>query len=740
MRVGALLLVVTTVACGEARDEAEACASSALTLADGTCARAGVPADGCGDGFAPDGGGGCAPILPKGPCGDEALPVLGDARCASVGPHATSLPSAPPSCKPGASAVPGDAECHEVSPCGSGRFGDDPRDAGTIHVDASAAAGGDGSESRPFATIRAAIDAAPPGSTIAVAEGSYVEALTIDKPLRLVGRCPRLVEIRSPSPSTEAVITIGATASVATVASVAITGGLRGVSSLGSDVRLERAWIHDTAGPSVLSSRGALAIRDSLFENAAEVGVEVLGGSAVIERLSVRDVRADTRGQFGRAISTETRGDVTLRRIVIEGALEIGVFATASKLAIEDSWVRDTRGRKADGRLGHGIQIERGASLALTRSVVERSHDVGVSVFGAAATLEDVLVTDVAPRVSDGAGGRGVSVEPHAGSASASSLTMRRARVARARSGGVVVLGATATIEDSAILDIQAQSSDGRFGRCLAAQTHAGTGWGSELTVARSAFGRCREAGLVVEGSRASIRRTWVHDIEPELASGRFGRGVDVRIDPRSSVPTDVVLGSSIVERAREYGIGASGAHLVVDGCLVRDIGSPAQPTGRGIDVIVDAVAKVPSDVSIERSIVERTRDVGVIVFGSRLLFRNSVVREIASVDGAFGDGLGVGALTLEGETFPGTLVVEGSLVSGAARAGVLVGGGALQLARTRLECAPVALDAETLETSLGPIAARLEDGGGNACGCGGSWSRCRAMSSGVRPVDPSKR
>src|SRR5262245_43949358 len=69
------------------------CPPGEMPLDGGGCQAAGVPPDGCGQGFEHDGKDGCNPILPPDPC------------------------------KPGQMAVPGDMQCHEVAPCGTGDYG-----------------------------------------------------------------------------------------------------------------------------------------------------------------------------------------------------------------------------------------------------------------------------------------------------------------------------------------------------------------------------------------------------------------------------------------------------------------------------------------------------------------------------------------------------------------------------------------------------------------------------------------
>src|SRR5262245_12038184 len=80
------------------------CPPGETPLAGGGCQPAGVPPEACGQGFEPDGQGGCNAILPADPC------------------------------PPGLMAVPGDTKCHEVAPCDSGDYGTIPIDATTQFV------------------------------------------------------------------------------------------------------------------------------------------------------------------------------------------------------------------------------------------------------------------------------------------------------------------------------------------------------------------------------------------------------------------------------------------------------------------------------------------------------------------------------------------------------------------------------------------------------------------------------
>ena len=171
------------------------CPPGELELSDGSCQAAGVPPEACAAGFVADGQQGCEPTLPASPC-----PV-------------------------GTMAVPGEATCREVAPCGSGTWGDIPVTTSTEHVDKSYTGGNsDGGPQQFWTTIADGYAAAAAGAIVAIAAGSYAEELVIDgKAVRLWGRCPGQVEVVGPTEDAAA-ITIGLGADGTEVRDLAITG------------------------------------------------------------------------------------------------------------------------------------------------------------------------------------------------------------------------------------------------------------------------------------------------------------------------------------------------------------------------------------------------------------------------------------------------------------------------------------------------------------------------------------
>src|SRR5262245_46112985 len=216
---------------------------------DGVCIPAGVPPDGCGEGFVHDGDRGCERILPDAPC------------------------------PPGLMAVPGETVCREIAPCAPGTWGDIPVEPDTEYVDTSyAGMDSDGSALKPWTSIQVGVDAASPFAIVAIAAGSYHEDVTVsDKPVRLWGVCPELVEEVGRGDALAAIFRQGG-ASGAEVRGLTLSGAAAGFLLSGSiDVGLERVWVHECAsqGVHIESAFGptSATLRGVLVEQNHEIGV-----------------------------------------------------------------------------------------------------------------------------------------------------------------------------------------------------------------------------------------------------------------------------------------------------------------------------------------------------------------------------------------------------------------------------------------------------------------------------------
>lgn len=482
-----------------------ACTPGEMTRPDGTCQAAGVPADACGDGFAPDADG-CAPILPAEPC------------------------------PPGLMALPGETTCSPVAPCGSGTWGDIPVDATTVYVDGSFSGVGTGSADAPFTTIGEALAAAVGGATIAIAAGSYTEDLKLPKPVVLWGVCPELVEIVGSSAAIAA-IDIRTAGTGSEIRSLSITGDAAGVGASGPDALLvDSVWIHDLPRSALLAETAlgstAITVHRLLAEAVAREGILVEGADASMTDVIVRDVFPSAAGA-GRGlevridIDNDTPAHVTIDRFIVERAREVGVFASGGELTVARGVVRDIAAN-ASGIAGYGFEIEGYAPMQATTTVhidttlVERSTNVAIGIAGADAVIEHTTVRDTAP-AEDGTMGRGVSAQDYELPAS---LAIRWSLVERSYDLGIAVLGLPATLEGVRVRGTRAELSDSTGGRALNVQQGVDLTRRASVDVRWSIFEQSFDIGVVVVGSDATFESVRVGATSPRPSDGAYGDGI----------------------------------------------------------------------------------------------------------------------------------------------------------------------------------------------------------------------
>lgn len=460
------------------------------------CVLPGVPDDGCGEGFAHDGDFGCEATLPN-------------------------------DCPPGQVALPGEMRCRPLAPCFDATWTGLPSEAGatTQHVDASYAGGAaDGSLAAPWPTISEAIAAAEEGAVIAIAEGTYIEALQLDKAVKLWGQCPEKVTITSLSEAT-----LIAAADDTEVHTLSVTGSGVGLGVLSAaNVVVERVRVHDTgsAGLVVSDQLGPLpdvTITDSLVEAATAVGLVVDGGTVAIERTVVRDMAPDPATQaFGhgmllnRSRFTAAATTVTIGRSVVEDVLEIGIGVAGADVTVDDTLVRRTGPQLSDLADGRGINVQPQlfsnlpdpflSSLVLRGSVVEQSAGLGVAVLGSAAVVERTTVVDTTPRPADDNFGRGMEVSTvqyeMLDQPTLASLTMTGSLIDRSSDVALYLGGAEGLVESSAIRATATRASDDQFGDGLTAMASFGP---TTATVRSTLVHANARAGLAAFGSSLSV-------------------------------------------------------------------------------------------------------------------------------------------------------------------------------------------------------------------------------------------
>ena len=509
-----LLVCLLAAGCGESPAEdppvdagPTECGAGQITEPDGSCRSAGIPPEACAPGFEPTDDRSCVAVLP------------------------------PERCPPSLMAIPGETTCREVAPCGDGPWGDIPVESGSQYVDASFGGVSDGSQAQPWITIQDAVDAAAAGAIVAIAAGSYAEGVVIqDKPLRLWGRCPTMVEVLGTTINTVGVAIQSGNASGTVVRDLAVRGARTGIGVTGAtDVLIERVWLHDTTRSGIVLSDDlgppAATVRGSLIESAHNVGVFMLSAQLVMDSSLVRDTQL--YGDFGWGLGVlKTTGADTERSTalvtssVFEGNRDVGVSVMGCDAVLEGIVIRDTLpGTFVHSGRGLSAQPEPStaepATVTLRASVVERNQEIGVVVTGSAATLEAVAVRDTWP-TSDGLYGRGIQVQPEPGLGVPATATIRSCDVARNYDVGLLVVDADVVIESTLLRATARQQALDIYGDGLAV-----FGWyqDASATISSSRLQDNARAGAAVFGGTLAAGETLftcnIFDIDGEEWAGR---------------------------------------------------------------------------------------------------------------------------------------------------------------------------------------------------------------------------
>ncbi len=674
------------------------CPPGELPITDGGCQPAGIPSDGCAPGFVHDGDRGCEAILPATPCA------------------------------PGTLAVPGDAECREIAPCGSTPWGDIPVDSTTVYVDQSYSGGdSDGTELKPWTSLPQAIGAATSGGIVAIAAGSYGGSITIaNKPVRLWGRCPDMVElVGSANPS--GAVNIHAGADGSELHNLAITGPKLGIAHFGSTAVLaEQLWIHDCGMEGLYAENetgeATLTLRGSLVENNVAVGVSSFGATLTVERSSIRGTQPQA-GVLGYGIvaapspNDDTPTVLTVRSSLIDDNRHLGAWISASIATVEATVVRGTL-PEGNGMPAEGLWLDNGSFGELSSSVVEDNLTGGINVLGSEATITATVVRR--------SSGDGIHVMPDA-SGMPGTLTLQSSLIDDHAARGIGLHGSSATIEATAIRTTEALDLGG---------------WGIEIsfdldnaapssaTIAYSLVERASDLGLLVLGSDVTIEASVVRDTQPR-ADGRHGSGVIIQDALEIDLSASGTLRSCLLESNHELSVLVTGAQALIETSEIRNTLASAFPlSGRGIHAQDNPATAHMSNAEVYSTIVEQSSIAGVTSLDSDLLLERVIVRDSVSdpQDDTFGDG--VVAISLLGL---GTTRIHSSRISGSDRAACATFGARMILESVALACQAIDINGETASG----LDYQIDNQGGNLCGCPVPFGDCQLLSTGIAPPPP---
>jgi hypothetical protein len=343
--------------------------------------------------------------------------------------------------------------------CGTGAWGDLVLPEGTLHVDALAAEGGDGSAEAPFASIGEALAVAGPGATVAVAAGSYPETISIGASLgglHLAGRCRELVAIDA---------------------------------SVGDS---------STPGVRIEAAAGAVTLSDLSVREAWYAGLMITSGQVSLQRVGVY-----ANGYSGMGVVANS---MQAASVVAEDCdfaenvgVNVGLFFSRAELTLRNSVVRDGA-RGGLGQNGLGISVDEGASLVLESSQVLRNHNQGIVVeAGSRVELRGSLIEGNLPDPG-GLYGYGLQIEDSEVSIDGSEL------VGNHHAGLIASGDSVLTIRNSSIRDTLTTDM-GSFGGAIQ------VGDGATLELDRCELSNNFSFGLTLtDGARATVFDTEILD------------------------------------------------------------------------------------------------------------------------------------------------------------------------------------------------------------------------------------
>jgi hypothetical protein len=314
---------------------------------------------------------------PAGPLPQPALPVL--TPCpdgwrelqTSEGPTLSYCEPWPEdghqSCDADAVHFPGTEGCALLgTACPTGNWAADlPQERSILYVQSDAAPGGDGSAEAPFSSISEALAQADPETVLALATGTYDEAVMAGRGVTLWGACVgETVLTRSDATDTDATFT-----------------------AAGPDVVLRNLQVTGAARGIRVEDGASLAVEDVLVTDTRDAAIDIQGQAELSgQRLVVRDTKLGTT-PWGFGLLAAEGATVELDQAAFERNVSNWVEGPDTSLSLRRSVVRDTGAPEEPLQpAGHGLWAA-GATVDISESVFECNVAKHLTVVGADGTL-----------------------------------------------------------------------------------------------------------------------------------------------------------------------------------------------------------------------------------------------------------------------------------------------------------------------------------------------------------------
>jgi len=561
--------------------------------------------------------------------------------------------------------------------CGSGTWGDLELDERTIFVNADTAAGGDGSQDRPFLQIQDGVNAAAGGGAVAVAAGTYIENLELraehDRVL-ITGRCAELVIIDGQQGG-DSSFSDGAGISAAgestwTVSGVSVRGApVVGVYLESGQLTLESVRVESNPWYGALAMAGHLDLRDSLFDRNTGLGLGIAGdASATVTGSQVRETLPDSEGEGGYGVVVIDGGDLHAADTTIQGNHETGLLVILSSAVLENCAILDTQLSAADDEYGVGVNLQKWATLTATDTLFQGNHHTGITV--GMSSVMHLERCEVSETQLDGVGDYGTGIDVQGGG----ELTAIDTIVRDNHSVGISVTEAAAVLERIEVRDT-AMNEAGEFGYGIEVFD------GSEAFITDSVIQGNHNIGVYAAGSELTLEGSAVLDTQ---VNGDSDSGYGVVADSGSTL----WMTESTLQGSHTAGLLVSQSTAVIERSEVID-------TRRGAvaESAFGVISQHFSTLTAEELSVRGTDGIGVFAGWSELscsscaLIGNALAGAVSAehatlelLDSSISDteqwqgagGVGVLATDQVGET---SLRVSGSTIQGNPLAGIYLQG-----------------------------------------------------------------
>ena len=345
---------------------------------------------------------------------------------------------------------------------------------------------------------------------------------------------------------------------------------------------------------------------------------------------------------------------VTATNVLIEGTVGDGLLSLGASTELVRSVVRDSTRfgiGTGDGSSVVGSPVP-GSMLRVERSWLSRNHRVSVLLRDIPVEVMGSAITDTQLAGSAGEGELAIGLLAEPGMGGPATVAIDQSYLARHRVAGINVDGSTLTMRRTMVIETRA-GDIGPSGSGMSVLSTLGTR--PSVEVSESVLAANQLAGIVAGEADVSLDAVVIRDtlpLPPEqyMQGSSFGHGFSAVVPEGGSSGSSVVIANSLFERNHEVGIYAAGASLTVrDSRVHGTLSSPESIRGEGVRVQQTQVVGIVTDVTIEGCLIEDNRQVGIALFGDVTgSVSHSLVRNTMPREAGGGLGWGLAGLDVE--------------------------------------------------------------------------------------------